>query len=154
MASETRFAGTETALGRGEVLVVGAAGLAQEIYAGPHVLRADEPAEVGGTDTGPSPYDFLLAGLGACTSMTLRLYADRKKWPLERVEVLLRHGKSYAADCQDCEKDSARLTRIERRIHLTGALDEAQRARLLEIANRCPVHRTLTSEIRIDSLLV
>ncbi len=121
---------------------------AQEIAAGRHVLRADEPAPAG-DDSGPTPYDLLLAGLGACTAMTVRMYAERKDWPLERVAVSLRHEKIHAADCADCETREGRIDRIERRLTLAGELDEAHRARLLEIANKCPVHRTLTGEIKI-----
>jgi putative redox protein len=127
--------------------------LAQDIVAGPHRLRADEPAALGGEDSGPSPYDLLLAALGACTSMTLRLYAAQKRWPLERVTVRLRHDKVHAADCAECETREGRIDRIEREIALEGALDETQRARLLEIANRCPVHRTLRSEVWIPTRL-
>jgi len=132
----------------------GAAGFAQEIVVGPHRLPADEPASVGGTDTGPNPYDLLLASLGACTSMTVALYARRKGWPLEGVTVRLRHAKIHAADCADCETREGMLDRIERDIELTGALTDEQRARLLEIAGRCPVHRTLVSEIDIRTRLI
>jgi putative redox protein len=115
---------------------------------------ADEPGEAGGTDTGPSPYELVLAGLGACTSMTISMYARRKQWPLEDVIVRLKHSRMYARDCEECETKEGMLDRIEREIVLTGPLTEEQRARLLEIANKCPVHRTLTSQIRIDSWLV
>jgi len=118
----------------------------QEILAGPHRWSADEPVAVGGHDSGPTPYDMLLAALGACTSMTLRMYAERKKWPLERVTVTLRHRKIYATDCAECETKSGKVDLIERDIAIEGPLDAEQRQRLMEIANRCPVHQTLTSE--------
>jgi uncharacterized OsmC-like protein len=129
-------------------------GLAQEIETGRHRLVADEPGEAGGTDTGPSPYELLLAALGACTSMTLSMYAQRKHWPLERVTVRLRHDKIHAKDCAECETKEGMLDRIEREISLTGPLDAEQRERLLAIANRCPVHRTLVSEVDIRTRLV
>ncbi|RMH44103.1 MAG: OsmC family peroxiredoxin [Deltaproteobacteria bacterium] len=131
----------------------GSSGFAQDITVGPHHLKADEPVDLGGTDTGPSPYDLLLAALGACTSMTLRMYADRKGWPLAGVTVTLRHEKIHARDCADCETKVGRIDRIERVIALDGDLDADQRERLLEIADKCPVHRTLLSEIRIDTRL-
>ena len=126
-----------------------AAGFAQIIHAGRHRLAADEPASAGGTDTGPSPYDLLLAALGACTSITVSMYARRKAWPLEEVTVHLRHSKIHAADCAECETREGMLDRIERDIHFNGSLTGEQRSRLLEIADKCPVHRTLTSEIKI-----
>jgi uncharacterized OsmC-like protein/alpha/beta superfamily hydrolase len=116
---------------------------------GPHHLSADEPASAGGEDSGPGPYDFLLAGLGACKSMTMRLYADRKSFPLERATVTLNHNKIYARDCEECETREGMLDQIEVAIGLEGPLDADQRKRILEIADKCPVHRTLTSEIRI-----
>ncbi len=125
----------------------------QLISAHGHLLRADEPVEAGGTDSGPGPYDFLLAGLGACTAMTLRLYAARKKWPLENAHVTLRHAKIHAEDCAECETKTGMLDRIERVVRLDGPLDAEQKARLMEIADKCPVHRTLTSEIRIETRL-
>ena len=124
---------------------------AQEVLVGPHRLIADEPAAVGGNDLGPSPYDLLLAGLGACTAMTLRMYAGHKKLPLEKVSVELRHGKIHAADCASCETKEGKIDRIERVIDIRGPLDEGQRQRLLEIADRCPVHRTLHSEVLIET---
>jgi putative redox protein len=140
--------------GPGVVVVRGlASGFAQSVAAGKHQLKADEPLEAGGTETGASPYDLLLAALGSCTSMTVSLYARRKRWPLEEVAVRLRHFKTYAEDCAGCETKQGLLDKIEREIVLTGPLTEEQRARLLEIANKCPVHRTLTSEIRIESWL-
>jgi putative redox protein len=126
---------------------------AQTICAGHHRLRSDEPLTYGGSDTGPSPYQLLLASLGACTSMTLRMYAEQKGWPLERVAVELRHEKIHAADCETCETKEGKVDRIERVIELVGPLDEAQRQRLLEIANKCPVHRTLHSEVIIPTRL-
>lgn len=135
----------------GQVRVEGGPrGFAQSVQAGRHSLRADEPERVGGSDTGPAPYELLLASLGACTSMTLRMYADRKKWPLEGVEVKLQHAKIHAKDCEDCETKEGRVDRIERVVTIRGdALDAEQRQRLLEIADRCPVHRTLEGEIKI-----
>lgn len=121
----------------------------QIITVGPHHLVADEPVAAGGEDAGPGPYDFLLAGLGACTSMTMRLYADRKSLPLDRVTVTLKHSKIYAKDCAECETRDGMLDQIERDIAIDGALDAEQRKKLMEIADKCPVHRTLTSEIRI-----
>ncbi|MEY9394699.1 uncharacterized OsmC-like protein/fermentation-respiration switch protein FrsA (DUF1100 family) [Bradyrhizobium japonicum] len=121
----------------------------QAITVGPHHLVADEPIAAGGEDAGPGPYDFLLAGLGACTSMTMRLYADRKSLPLDRVTVTLKHSKIYAKDCAECETRDGMLDQIERDIAIDGALDAEQRKKLMEIADKCPVHRTLTSEIRI-----
>lgn len=121
----------------------------QIITVGPHHLVADEPVAAGGEDAGPGPYDFLLAGLGACTSMTMRLYADRKSLPLDRVTVTLKHSKIYAKDCAECETREGMLDQIERDIAMDGALDAEQRKKLMEIADKCPVHRTLTSEIRI-----
>jgi putative redox protein len=121
----------------------------QDVIAGRHHLSADEPVEAGGGDEGPGPYDYLLAALGACTSMTVRMYASRKAWPLQRVSVRLRHAKIHAADCADCETKVGMVDRIERDISLEGALSAEQTAKLMEIADKCPVHRTLTSEIKI-----
>jgi putative redox protein len=129
-------------------------GLAQEIVAGRHRLSADEPTSLGGTDTGPNPYDLLLAALGSCKSITVTMYAHRKGWPLESVTVHLRHEKVHANDCESCESKDVLLDRIECELSLTGALTPEERARLLEISNRCPVHRTLTSEIDIQTRLV
>ena len=121
----------------------------QDVAVGPHHLLADEPVTAGGEDTGPGPYDFVLAGLGACTSMTMRLYADRKSLPLERVTVTLKHSKIHAEDCAECETKVGMLDQIDRVIAMEGALDAEQRKKLMEIADKCPVHRTLTSEIHI-----
>ena len=123
--------------------------LGQTIASGRHVLSADEPLAAGGEDSGPNPYDLLLSALGACTAMTLRLYAGRKQWPLEHVSVTLRHEKIHAQDCADCETKEGKIDRIERDIQMTGPLDAEQRARLLEIADKCPVHRTLHSEVQV-----
>ena len=129
-------------------------GFAQDIKVGSHRLRADEPKADGGTDEGPGPYDLLISALGACTSMTISLYARRKQWPLEAVTVRLRHSKVHVEDCVDCETKNEKLDRIERDVELHGILTEEQRARLLEIANKCPVHKTLTSRIDIRTRLV
>jgi putative redox protein len=141
--------------GVGDVVVRGsAAGFMQEILAGPHRMIGDEPASAGGTDAGPSPYELLLAALGSCTSMTVGMYARRKGWPLENVTVTLRHSRIHASDCAECETKEGLLDRIERDIHFAGKLTSEQRSRLLEIANKCPVHRTLTSEINIQTRAV
>jgi uncharacterized OsmC-like protein/pimeloyl-ACP methyl ester carboxylesterase len=121
----------------------------QTVSIGPHRMLADEPVAAGGEDSGPGPYDFVLAGLGACTSMTMRLYAERKSLPLERVTVTLKHSKIHAEDCADCETKAGMLDQIERVIAMEGALDAEARRKLMEIADKCPVHRTLTSEIHI-----
>ena len=139
---------------RTAVVYGSAAGFAQEISVGGHHLHADEPIDQGGTDTGPTPYGLLISALGACTSMTLSSYARRKNWPLEDVTVRLSHTKVYAADCSDCDRPNAKLDRIEREIEVRGPLTEEQRGRLLEIANRGPVHRTLTSNLEIRTSLV
>jgi uncharacterized OsmC-like protein len=124
-----------------------------QVIVGRHVIRADEPVAAGGLDTGLSPYDLLCAALGACTAMTLRSYADLKGIPLERVSVELAHEKIHATDCAECETKEGRIDRIERLIGLEGDLDPAQRQKLLEIANKCPVHRTLHSEVLIPTRL-
>lgn len=126
---------------------------AETVRSGVHVLRADEPVANGGNDTGPGPYDYLLAALGSCTAMTLRMYARMKKLPLQRVTVRLKHEKIHATDCAECETKEGKIDRIERLIELEGPLSDEQRQRLLEIANRCPVHRTLSSEISIPTRL-
>lgn len=129
-------------------------GLRTDVTANGHDLVADEPAEIeGGTGQGPTPYDYLSVALGACTSMTLRMYADRKGWPLEEAVVRVQHSRIHAEDCKHCETEDARLDRFERAIELIGPLSEEQRERLLEIAERCPVHKTLTGEIDIQTRL-
>jgi putative redox protein len=138
----------------GVVIVRGAGdGFAQQITAGVHHLRSDEPISVGGTDSGPTPYDLLLAALGSCTSMTMAMYARRKRWSLHGVTISLRHSRVHVEDCAACETHDTKLTVIERNIALDGLLDEAQRGRLLEIANRCPVHLTLSSKVDIRTTL-
>jgi putative redox protein len=138
----------------GRITVRGAAdGLVQDIVAGGHQLRSDEPVSAGGTDTGPTPYDLLLAALGSCTSMTVGMYARRKRWPLMRVTVHLSHSRVHARDCAVCDTETAMLTVIDRDIEFEGPLTDAQRDRLLAIANRCPVHLTLTSRIDIQTTL-
>ena len=118
---------------------------------GVHSLRADEPESYGGLDSGPTPYDYLLAGLGACKSMTMRMYAQRKGLALERARVILVHKKIHARDCEECETGSGKIDEIEIEIEVEGALDDAAKARLIEIADMCPVHRTLHSEVRITT---
>ena len=155
----SRYLGEATPAGLaadGTVLVeeTGAGPFQQRIAIGAHRLLADEPASVGGRDTGPGPYDLLLAGLGACTAMTMRIYAERKGLPLERASVRLRHTKIHAADCADCEtKGDARIDEITKELMLEGPLEPEQKERLAEIASRCPVHRTLQSEIKIRTEL-
>jgi putative redox protein len=145
------------ALTVGATVVVSSTGngaFEQMLLNGRHTLLADEPKAVGGNDVGPGPYELLLMSLGSCTSMTLQMYAGRKKWPLAQVVVRLRHSKVYAEDCESCEKATAKIDRIEREIEVIGALDAEQRSRLLEIANQCPVHRTLSSKIDIRTTAV
>ena len=124
----------------------------QQITAGHHRLVADEPKPIG-DDAGPNPYDLLLAALGACTSMTVRMYADRRGWPLERVQVTLRHSRIHAQDCADCETTNGWIDHIDRHVEIAGDLDDIQRQRLLDISKRCPVHQTLTSEVHITTSL-
>jgi putative redox protein len=126
-------------------------GLCTEVTANGYALVADEPAGLGGTDAGPTPYDYLLAALGSCTAMTVRMYADRKGWPLKSVRVRMRHGKIHAKDCEECETKNGRIDRIELELELEGPLEEQQRLRLREIAEKCPVHRTLDSELLIET---
>src|SRR5213592_4555484 len=121
----------------------------QEVVAGTHRLLADEPASAGGSDAGPDPYDYLLTSLGVCTSMTIGLYARRKQMPLENITVSLSHSRIYAIDCEECETKEGMLDRIDVEVELTGSLSAEQHAKLMEIAAKCPVHRTLTSEINI-----
>lgn len=129
-------------------------GLRAEIVSNGFPLVADEPVSVGGTNTGPTPYDYLLTALGACTAMTLRMYADRKKWPLETVTVNLSHRKVHARDCAECESDAGFADHIDREVLIEGDLDDTQRRRLADIADRCPVHKTLHGEVKVRSSLV
>ena len=139
----------------GEVVVEGkTTGFLQRIQARNLTFPADEPLEKGGTNLGPNPYELLLAGLGACTSMTLRMYAGRKEWPLDSVRVTLRHDRVHAKDCEDCERDTGMIDVIDKKLELQGDLTEEQRQRLLDISAKCPVHRTLLNEIKIRSELV
>ena len=123
------------------------------VRAGRHVLTADEPFSAGGTDTGPSPYEYLLAGLGTCTTMTLRMYVKKKGWSVGRISVLVTHDRVHAQDCADCDEKDARLDRITRSIRIEADLDDERRQKLLEIANKCPVHRTQTSKITLETRL-
>lgn len=136
------------------VVVIGeSSALLQNISIGPHQLRSDEPANAGGTDAGPDPYELLLAALGACTGITIRMYAQRKKWPLEEVKVQLTHSKIHAEDCANCETQPRMIDHIDRKISFTGALSPDQLQRLRDIADKCPVHRTLTSRIQIQTFI-
>ena len=128
-----------------------ATGFRTDVEVGGHHLVVDEPIAVGGGDAGPTPYEMLLAGLGACTVMTLRIYADRRKWPLERARVTLHHRKVHAEDCVDCDKRDAKMDVIDRIVFLEGQLNEEQRAKLIEIAERCPVHQTLKGKIQVNT---
>jgi uncharacterized OsmC-like protein len=133
-----------------DVVVRGnASGFLQEVVSGKHHLRADEPVSAGGNDAAPGPYDYVLIALGVCISMTVGFYARRKQWPLENIVVSLRHSRIYARDCEECETKEGMLDRIDVEIELTGSLTAEQHAKLMEIAGKCPVHRTLTSEINI-----
>jgi uncharacterized OsmC-like protein len=150
MSTSATATGEQTETKPADVIVRGnASGFLQEIVSGAHQLRADEPVSVGGGDAAPGPYDYLLVGLGACTSMTVGLYARSKKWPLENISVSLRHSRIHAVDCAECETKDGMLDRIDVEIALSGALTAEQRAKLMEIAAKCPVHRTLKSEINI-----
>ncbi|MEO0322440.1 MAG: bifunctional alpha/beta hydrolase/OsmC family protein [Myxococcota bacterium] len=139
---------------RGTVVANGSRGFQTHLSTGPHELVADEPRSYGGGDTGMTPYDLLSASLGACTAMTLRMYADRKQWQLENVKVSLQHSRVHATDCDDCVRTEGRVDQFTLELELEGDLDDEQRARLLEISHRCPVHRTLTNEIKVRTELV
>ncbi len=128
----------------------GTAGYRTDVGVRTHEFIADEPVSVGGTDDGPTPYDYLLGALGACTAMTLHMYAARKGWPLEDAVVRLRNAPSYADDCANCEKQDVGIRRIDRQIELTGPLTDEQRQRLLAIADRCPIKQTLERGLRVE----
>ena len=152
--AEGRYPAPVAQLGTVVVAETGEGPFAQAIsIGGRHVLGADEPEDYGGADSGPSPYDFLLAGLGACTSMTMRMYAQRKGLKLDRVAVTLRHEKAHADDCATCETQTGKMDHIERHIEIIGDLTAEERAKLMEIADKCPVHRTLHSEVWEESRL-
>jgi uncharacterized OsmC-like protein len=138
---------------RGVAARTGEEGYRTEVRARHHALIVDEPAALGGADTGPTPYELLSAALGTCTSITLRMYADRKGWPLEEVTVRLEHSRVHALDEAQCEDREPRVDRIDRMVEVSGRLSAEQRARLLEIADRCPVHRTLEAGVRVHTRL-
>ena len=155
--AEARRAGKADALSGGQDETVARTGREHyrtEISAAGHPLLADEPESYGGTDAGPTPFDYLSAGLGACTTMTLRMYADRKEWPLEGARARVRHRKVHVEECADCETETGKIDEFTREIELEGDLTEEQRQRLLEIADRCPVHRTFHAEIKVRTRLL
>ena len=149
MAEPTSAAATDTDAGRWVSTTVGSPGFRADVTARTHGFVIDEPTSLGGTDAGPTPYEYLLGALSGCTAMTLRLYANRKGWPLESVEVKMRTSRSHEVDCENCEKAAVGIQRIERKIEMHGALTEEQKERLLEIADRCPVKQTLERGIKI-----
>jgi uncharacterized OsmC-like protein len=138
----------------GPVVLESGSGFRNDITAGKHRLVADEPVDAGGTDAGPTPYDFLSAGLGACTSMTMHVIAKRENIPLEGVEIHVTNDRMYAKDCVDCTSSAGYIHKFEVKIKLRGNLTDAQRERLLSVAKRCPVAKTLSSEIRIEESLI
>jgi putative redox protein len=149
--ASTTAALQEIAVEAGTVVVseTGDGAFTQQLLDGRHRLLADEPVSAGGKDLGPGPYELLLMALGACTSMTVRLYANRKQWPLQRVTVRLKHTRSYPKDCKECESKPVMLDHVDREIEFAGDLSDEQRTKLLEIAEKCPVHRTLSQRVEI-----
>ena len=138
--------------GRWVATKIGSSGFRADVTARTHALVADEPVAFGGTDAGPTPYEYLLTGLSSCMAMTLRMYADRKGWPMESVEVRLRAGQSHEPDCENCATSDVGITRIERQVDFGGTLTEEQRQRLLQIADRCPVKQTLERGIKVTTV--
>jgi len=131
------------------VVTSGDEGFAQRVQARTHTLSADEPADVGGADTGPDPYELLLASVGSCSAITVQMYARRKEWPLEKVTVRLSHQKVHAEDCGDCEQETGTVDVIEKQVEVTGDLSDAQRTKLIEIADKCPVHRSIERGVKV-----
>lgn len=149
MTEPTSAVTTDTDGGRWVTTTVGGPGYRADVNARTHNFVIDEPIALGGTDAGPTPYEYLLGALSGCTAMTLRLYANRKGWPLESVEVKMRTSRSHEVDCENCEKTAVGITRIERKVEMRGALTDEQKQRLLEIADRCPVKQTLERGIKV-----
>jgi len=149
IARESQFESPETV-----DVQIGENGYTTDIMAYGHPITADEPESAGGNDLGPSPYGLLLSSLGACTGITLKMYANRKNWELEEVLIHLSHDKIYADDCRECDTKIGKIDKIERKIKLNGKLDDKQKQRLMEIADRCPVHRTLHSEILVKTSMI
>ena len=140
-------------MSRSVVVEAGKLRYAQKISVGPHLLQGDEPVSAGGSDVGPNPYELLLAALGSCTSMTVRMYADRRQWPLEGVHIELSYARVHAEDCTACDQELKLVDGIEMELSFFGELSECQTQRLTEIAIKCPVHRTLESPIPIRARL-
>lgn len=130
---------------------IGKSGFTTKITTGKHSFNADEPSSLGENDLGPSPYDLLLSSLGACTAMTLQMYAERKKWEIDEIKVYLNHSKEYEKDCESCEASKSKIDKISRKIEILGNIDSEQRNRLLQIADKCPVHKTLQNTVKIET---
>jgi len=136
------------------IIKTGKEGYKAEIISGNHAFFADEPISAGGTDTGPNPYEYLLAALGSCTALTLRLYANNKKWPVDAIEVHVSHTRDYLKDCEDCPDKDAKIEHIDIKIKITGNISQEQLDRMLDISTRCPVHKTLDSKVDMSSSLI